>query len=59
MKSYEALSPKGFETTNPLESWDGTFKGSVLDNSVFAYTLKVKVNSGEEIIKKGNISLIR
>ncbi len=39
--------------------WDGSFKGEYLDNGVYVYLLQLVTNSGEEIRRKGEITLAR
>nr|MBA3705822.1 gliding motility-associated C-terminal domain-containing protein [Bacteroidota bacterium] len=56
---YDRWGEKVFETTNPKQGWDGTYKGKILDAAVFVYYLKVTCFSGEEIIQKGNVAIIK
>ena len=66
----EALRTRVFESSDPLFQWDGMYKNkkligekfisnTVLAPAVFVYYMKVTLLTGEEIIRKGNISLIR
>jgi gliding motility-associated-like protein len=55
---YDRWGEKVFETTNPKECWDGTYKGKPLNTSVFVYYMKATLINGKEITKQGNISLI-
>jgi gliding motility-associated-like protein len=48
-----------FETTNPVATWDGYYKGKVEDSAVFTYYMKAKLTTGKEIVRKGNISLTK
>lgn len=49
-----------FETDDLSEGWDGSFKGKVVPPDVFGYFLIFKCpNTGEEILKKGNITILR
>jgi gliding motility-associated-like protein len=49
-----------YETENMNEGWDGMFKGKIADPGVFGYYMKAKCNEeGDEIFKKGNVTLIR
>ena len=43
----------------PAAQWDGTFKGSNLNQGVYAYTALVELVTGRKIQLKGNITLIR
>jgi gliding motility-associated-like protein len=50
-----------FQTSDPDVCWDGTHmrNGKPMSTAVFAYILDATLITGEEINKKGNISLIR
>jgi len=50
---------KVFETGNPLEGWDGKFKGVLQPMDAYAYTLEVEFFDGTKTTKKGDITLIR
>jgi gliding motility-associated-like protein len=56
---YDRWGEKVFETSDKQQCWDGTYKGKLLDAAIFVYYLKATFNTGKEISKKGNISLIR
>lgn len=48
-----------FETTDISKGWDGIYKGMKADPAVFAWYLKAGCYNGNELEKKGNITLIR
>jgi gliding motility-associated-like protein len=49
-----------FETDDLLEGWDGTFKGQVVEPNVFGYFLIFRCpNTGEKMLKKGNVTILR
>jgi gliding motility-associated-like protein len=49
-----------FQTTNPNQGWDGTYKGKLQPMDVYVYTLDVEFSNGKKITNKtGDISLIR
>jgi hypothetical protein len=48
-----------FESDSPTFCWDGTANGQKLDADVFVYVIKASYNYEPEIIKSGNITLIR
>lgn len=49
-----------FETDNLLEGWDGSFKGKTLAPDVFGYFLIFRCpNTGEKMLKKGNVTILR
>lgn len=56
---YNRWGEKVFETSDPAFRWDGIYRGKLENTAVFVYYMKATLLSGEEIIKKGNISLIR
>ncbi|MBU6340467.1 MAG: choice-of-anchor L domain-containing protein [Bacteroidetes bacterium] len=39
--------------------WDGTFKGQALDPAVFVWWAEVELESGEKILLKGDVTLVR
>jgi gliding motility-associated-like protein len=41
------------------QGWDGTFKDSKLDPSVFAFYAIIRFIDGEEIVYKGDVTLLR
>ena len=56
---YDRWGNKVYESSDPDFCWDGVYKGKPLDAAVFVYVIKAKLNTDEEVIRKGNISLIR
>ncbi|MBI4947604.1 MAG: gliding motility-associated C-terminal domain-containing protein [Bacteroidetes bacterium] len=56
---YDRWGEMIFETTDPDFSWDGSYKGSILETSVVAYHLTVGFTDGKDINRKGNISLLK
>jgi gliding motility-associated-like protein len=49
-----------FQSTNPAQGWDGTYKGKLQPMDVYIYTLDVEFSNGNKISNKtGDISLIR
>ena len=54
-----SVGEKVFEASSIVSTWDGTYKGKLMNTSVFVYYMKVTFNNGKETIRKGNISLIR
>lgn len=47
-----------FQTNNPADCWDGTYRGQPQDADVFVYTIKAK-SACAEINQKGTVTLIR
>ncbi|TAL61714.1 MAG: T9SS type B sorting domain-containing protein [Bacteroidetes bacterium] len=56
---YNRWGEKVFETANPAAAWDGSYRDKTENAAVFSYYMKAILNTGEEINKRGNISLIR
>ncbi len=48
-----------FESTNPANGWDGSFKGKFCDPDVFDYYLDVTCIDGQKNLIKGNITLLK
>ncbi len=56
---YDRWGELVFETNDLKKGWDGIYKGKPANQDVFAWYLTAKCYSGEEMKKKGNVSLIR
>lgn len=56
---YDRWGEQVFETTDKDFCWDGTYRGKVLNSSVFTYYFTSTFYNGQEIERKGNISLVR
>lgn len=56
---FDRWGEKIFETNNIASGWDGTFRSKPLNSAVFIYYIDATFISGEHVLKKGNISLIR
>ena len=48
-----------FETSEQGVGWDGYYKDKLLKPAVFIYVLEVTTLDGEEVVKKGDITLVR
>jgi gliding motility-associated-like protein len=48
-----------FESNNPNQGWDGTYRGNPQPMDVYAYTLDANFFDGTKTSKKGDITLIR
>lgn len=59
LKIYNRLGELLFETNNLSKSWDGTYKGEDVPAGVYDYFLEGVCNNHKQILKKGNITLIR
>ncbi len=47
-----------FRTKDRDKCWDGYHNGEKVNTGVFAWTLKAKLTSGKQVIKKGNITAV-
>ena len=56
---YNRWGEKVFETNDINGGWDGTYKGEPLNIGVFVYYVWGKLKNGEELTKKGNVTLLR
>ncbi len=56
---YDRWGQLLFETDNVSEGWDGTYQGRKAEEGVYFFSVKMTLISGEEIFKKGDITLIR
>lgn len=61
---YDRWGSKLFELNDflpndPAYSWDGTYRGSLLNPGVFVYEALVRFVNGETTLYKGDITLIR
>ncbi len=56
---FNRWGEKVFETNDLNGEWDGTYKGKALSPDVFGYFLQVKCIDGQELFKKGNVTILR
>ena len=56
---YNRQGVKVFETNNPKQGWNGTYKGVLQPMDVYAYTLYAEFFDGTKTTKTGDITLIR
>ncbi len=56
---YNRWGQEVFSSKDIKDGWDGRLKGEELSPDVYAYWLKAKCGENDEIIKRGNISLLR
>jgi gliding motility-associated-like protein len=48
-----------FETTNINDAWNGTFKGNIVSQGVYAYLIQFTATNGQIVIKKGHVMVVR
>ena len=56
---YNRWGEMVFETNDIHTGWDGIYKGELANPDVFAWYLTAKCYNGDELKKKGNVTLIR
>jgi gliding motility-associated-like protein len=56
---YNRWGNKVFESTEADFCWDGKYLGKLLDPAVFVFYIKAVTTKGDNIDKKGNITLIK
>ncbi len=56
---YNRWGEKVFETNDPKDEWDGMYNGKSENTAVFAWYMKAVLVNGNQIERKGNISLMR
>jgi gliding motility-associated-like protein len=59
MMIYDRWGEKLFESSDISFCWDGTYKGKVLNPDVYIYYVKAKDQYQKDLIKKGNVTLIK
>jgi len=50
---------EGFPPNVESEGWDGTFRGEPMDSAVFVYYARLEFTDGEEVLFKGDVTLLR
>jgi gliding motility-associated-like protein len=56
---YDRWGEKVFTSSSTDNGWDGNFRGKAMDQGVFVFNFKATLKNGNQISRKGNISLIR
>ncbi len=59
LKIFNRWGENIFETPNPSEKWDGTYRGKLLPPDVFAYSVNIIFCNGSEDLLSGSITLLR
>jgi gliding motility-associated-like protein len=59
LQIYNRWGEKVFETQDATLGWDGTWRNTACEASVFTYILNATLLDGTEISRKGNISLVK
>ncbi|MBC6993338.1 PKD domain-containing protein [Neolewinella lacunae] len=56
---YNRWGQEVYSSDNIFDSWDGTIGGDDLEPDVYGYYLRVLCPAGQELIQKGNITILR
>ncbi len=56
---FDRWGEKIFQTNNPEQGWDGSFKSKECDSDVYVYNIIADMANGESIARYGNVTLIR
>ncbi len=56
---FNRWGDKMFETNDPKAGWNGTYKNNQVSTGVYVYLLKYLDNNGNEILRRGTISLLK
>ncbi len=56
---FNRWGQKMFEAFTPDDAWDGTFEGSPQPAETYGYYLRVRCANEQELVKKGNVTLLR
>ncbi len=56
---YNRWGQKVFETSDISQGWNGTYKGIACQLGVYVWSVVAKTREGKEIVRKGNVTLLR
>lgn len=56
---YDRWGEKVFETENPEEGWDGTYRGKPCEQGVYVYYAEIWCRGRIQNMLKGNVTLVR
>lgn len=59
MSIYDRWGERVFQTSDVLEAWDGTWRGTVSNPAVYAVVCDVTFTDGTKLHKELNVSLVR
>lgn len=59
LQIYNRWGDLVFKTENPMDGWDGTYKGRDLPPDVYGFFMKVDCPTGDDVQSQGNISLLK
>ncbi|NTW31801.1 MAG: gliding motility-associated C-terminal domain-containing protein [Bacteroidetes bacterium] len=56
---YNRWGERVFESREVNKGWDGRYKNELCHTGVFVYWLRAMLKDGKEVVKKGNVTLVR
>lgn len=59
MKIYNRWGQMVFESNDPLQGWDGSYKGAVQAMDAYAYVINVEFSDGTTATRNGSVTLLR
>jgi gliding motility-associated-like protein len=58
MKIFNQWGQLIYETSDVQSGWDGRHKGRLQPMGVYVYAIRIKLNNGEEVLRKGTVNLL-
>jgi gliding motility-associated-like protein len=58
MKIFNQWGQLIYETSDVQNGWDGRHKGRLQPMGVYVYAIRIKLNNGEEVLRKGTVNLL-
>lgn len=58
MKIFNQWGQLIYETSDVQSGWDGKQKGKLQPMGVYVYAIRVRLNNGEEVLRKGTVNLL-
>jgi len=59
LKIFDRWGNMLFESSSQSNCWDGLYQGSAVDPGVYVYQFTALLSDGQEVSKKGNITVVR
>ena len=59
MVIFSQWGQKLFESTDPLNGWDGTYNGRMQPSGVYVYVATITLNNNTNVVKHGTMDLIK
>jgi gliding motility-associated-like protein len=59
LQIYNRCGEKIFQSTDPENGWDGTYKGEKMPPGTYVYVANLRYSNGKRDVLKGSVTLIR